>query len=208
MKCGIFALVALMLAAAKPVSAAICELSAPPIARVPEASHFIATTTRGGVSANEVRAQVIVGRTDSAAMARGAVILVPRSHGRDCRPVPWDIARDGGPWSPPEGASFYTGVLRPRSQWIDGLPTVDIHMAHQQPAWHGFASTAWPLLTPQEFFDFYPFLPTYEEYREKQTPAFRRLMLWESAHQALAARQPVRSILDRVYAREGGVSDG
>ena len=207
MKPRLLGLIAVLLAGLHPVSAAACTPGrTPPFKRLAGISYFVATTVQGSPTAREIRAQVIIGRDDSAAMPAGAAILVPWSYAADCTPIPWDAARDGGPWSPPPQAAFYTGLLRPREQWINGVRTIDIHMAVAQPAWHGdgqrarqeYSSATGPLLTPLEFFDFYAMLPTSAEVLGKQSHALQRIAVWESAHRATATREPARSILEGV----------
>jgi hypothetical protein len=128
-------------------------------------------------------------------------VLVPWAFGTDCKPLAWSPTRDGV-WSPPDAPSFYTGRLRQRDAWINGMPTIDIEMARLQPVWprgekdgQRYGTTGGPLLTPLEFFDFYRILPTSEEFDTRQPSALARVDAWASTHQALAGREPVRSML-------------
>jgi hypothetical protein len=113
--------------------------------------------------------------------------------------VAWTPTRDGV-WSVPLAPAFYAGRLRDRNAWVNGVPTIDIEMARLQPVWHGgdadrqrFGTAS--LLTPMEFFEFYRILPTSEEFDARAPEALTRVEAWESTHQELAAREPVRSML-------------
>src|SRR5262245_23840590 len=108
MKGPTVALAVLILAQLNAASAHGCEpVSPPPFTRSQGLSYFIATTTKGAVATNVVRANIIIGRTDAMAMPMGAAILVSWSHGADCKPLAWNVTRDGPFWSPPETAAFY-----------------------------------------------------------------------------------------------------
>jgi hypothetical protein len=116
----------------------------------------------------------------------------------------WSDARDGV-WSLPESSAFYTGRLRNRDRWVNGIPTIDIEMARLQPVWPGgetdrqrYGTTGGPLLTPLEFFDFYRILPTREEFDARRPEALARVEAWESTHQEMATREPVPSMLRRL----------
>jgi hypothetical protein len=164
-------------------------------------AQFVAVATSQRTGTTAIRASLVVGRNGAETMASGPMVLVPWSFGADCKPLAWNQTRDGV-WSPPDAAAFYTGRLRDRDAWVNGIPTVDIEMARLQPIWQGgetdrkqFATARGPLLTPLEFFDFYRILPTTEELDARQPEALARVDAWESTHPQMGGREPARSML-------------
>jgi hypothetical protein len=164
-------------------------------------AQFVAVASSPRTGVIESRADLVVGRNGGDVMTSGPIALVPWSHGTDCKPLVWSQPRDGV-WSPPATPAFYTGRLRTRDAWINGMPTIDIEMARLQPVWHGgkadrqrFGATEPPLLTPLEFFDFYRVLPTDQELDVRQPQALTRVEGWVSTHAEMAGREPVRSML-------------
>ena len=178
----------------------------------PGLAHFVAVAASARLGTAEIQASLVVGRNGADTMQPGPMVLVPWSHGPDCKPLAWTETRDGV-WSPPLAAAFYAGRLRDRTRWVNGVPTVDIEMARLQPLWHGgeadrqrFGPAA-PLLTPLEFFEFYRILPTSDEFDARAPQALSRVEGWEATHQELAAREPVRSMLRwlrMVWKRDAG----
>jgi len=161
-------------------------------------AQFVAQAGTASSKAVEVFAHLVVGRNGAETIPAGDVVLVPWSFGTDCKPLVWHQTRDGV-WSPPTAPAFYTGRLRNRDAWVLGMPTIDIAMARLQPVWEagrqGFGTSAGPLLTPVEFFDFYQILPTRQEFDAKEPQALARVEAWQSAHPDLTAREPARSML-------------
>jgi hypothetical protein len=164
-------------------------------------AQFVAAAATSRTDAIEVFAELVAGRNGAATMPPGPIVLVPWSFGPDCKPLVWHQTRDGV-WSPPATPAFYTGRLRTRDAWVNGMPTIDIEMARLQPVWQGgeadrqrFGATGNPLLTPLEFFDFYRVLPTEQELDAKQPQALARVETWVSTYPAMARREPVRSML-------------
>jgi hypothetical protein len=163
-------------------------------------AQFVAVASSPRAGTTEIQASLVAGRNGAETMKPGPMVLVPWSHGPDCKPLAWIQSRDGV-WSPPTSPAFYAGRLRDRSVWVNGVPTVDIEMARLQPVWHGGEAdrqrfgTAAPLLTPVEFFEFYRILPTSDEFDAREPQALARVEAWESTHRELAAREPVRSML-------------
>ncbi len=164
-------------------------------------AQFVATAPepRNGIA--DIRASLVAGRNGTETMLPGPVVMVPWSYGSDCKPLTWSPTRDGV-WSPPDAPAFYTGRLRSRDGWISSIPTLDIEMARLQPVWprdekdgQRYGTTGGPLLAPLEFFDFYRVLPTNEEFDARQRQALARVEAWESMHQDMAGREPVRSML-------------
>lgn len=194
-------LAALLLRALTPSVAEACDPVQLPTSGPSGIALFVATVApdRG----EHLRADMLTGRAGTDDIAREEAVLVPWSHGSDCRPVPWNPARDGGGWSPPHEPAVYTGWIRPPDRWIDGLPTIDVHWAHLQPVWWPAKAVNPPLsgalLTTAEFFDFFRALRTDEELRDRQVEALIRVRAWASAHQTAVSREPARSMLAQLY---------
>lgn len=197
-------LVAVLLASVAADNVLACEqVARTPISRPAGAALFVAKASAPTTGQENVRAELIAGTIGGDNMSAGAVVLVPWSVVSDCSPIVWNQVRDQAAWAPPEAPAFYVGWLRGSDRWVDGLPTIDVHTASQQPVWRDDASgvslSAGPLLTPAEFFEVYSTLPTERELREGQLPALERVKAWEAAHGSIALREPARSMLDRLY---------
>ena len=166
-----------------------------PFSRPADGAFFVATTA--GPTSGGVRANVLAGQHSAGALPLGAVILVPWAHGPDCSPIRWDESR---PWKPPADTAFYTGRLRPKSDWISGVPTFDILMAWREPMLQTNdsrlyrASPSELVLTPAEFLGFYATLPTDRELAQRSQQALARVDAWAADHPTLANRDPARSI--------------
>ena len=176
-----------------------CDPAWLPIARPLGIAFFVATTT--GPLAGGYRAELQVAGGSAAATPPGPILLVPWSYGPDCRPIQWGAERA---WRPPTTAAFYTGHLRPRGEWQEGLPTFDVQMAWREPMWQR-RDQRWPhtrpgelLLTPEEFFRLYAALPTEERLKANRSSALRRLSAWTAEHPELAKREPARTMLANV----------
>jgi hypothetical protein len=182
-----------------------CDPAWLPISRPAVGAFFVATSSRP--TPDGVRARILDGR--GTAPKAGPVMLVGWFFGPDCSPIPRDKAH---PWTPPAEAAFYTAQLRPRRDWIAGMPTLDVRFSIVQPLLQTnderlrqvYPTTS--LLTPAEFLDFYASLPTNDELSQQPTAATARVKAWASAHPALAQREPARSImanLERATGRPG-----
>ncbi len=113
------------------------------------------------------RAELQLAGGSAAALPRGPIILVPWDYREDCRPVPWNPDRT---WQPPQTAAFYTGQLRPRDQWLGGVPT-------------------------KEFFTLYEGLPTEDVLKGDRRTILAQLSAWAAKHPGLTQREPARTIL-------------
>jgi hypothetical protein len=110
------------------------------------------------------------------------------------------VACDPDPWRPPAMAAVYTGWLRPRHQWIEDLPTFDIHMAWREPVWQANdprwrTTVVEPLLTPDEFLELFAALPTFDDLDRAPRAIVERMNRWAAAHRSIAGREPARTIL-------------
>ena len=126
-----------------------------------------------------------------------SAILVPWAYGPDCQPVAWGSAPV---WSPPREPAFYTGQIRPREKWLEGLPTVDVYMAWREPLWRS-ADPRWPhpisdagLLNPAEFLQLYAALPTATTLAGSPATVLRDLDRWASRMPAIVNREPAATI--------------
>ena len=167
-----------------------------PIAR-PQGIAFFVATASGTVPGGQ-RAELRLAGGSAASLQRGPVILVPWHYGADCRPIPWNADEA---WRLPRTEAFYTGQLRPRDQWVGGVPTIDIHMAWREPLWQR-ADARWTrheareaLLTPAEFFTVYEGLPTEDAFTGDRETILAQVSAWVAKHPSLAQREPARTIL-------------
>lgn len=61
------------------------------------------------------------------------VVLVPWDYGPSCDPLPWSRSAR---WLTSADSGVFSGRLRPRDQWVEGLPTLDLYVPkfHPYPA--------------------------------------------------------------------------
>ena len=129
-------------------------------------------------------------------------VLVPWAYRDDCRPIGWTGPLD---WIVAVTPGAVTGWLRPREHWLGGLPTFDVEMAWREPIW-AEREPRWHSdegdprrMTPEEFVQFYPALPSFEQMERRPAEAAARMREWERAHAALAALAPATTILGGIY---------
>ena len=187
-------------------SAWACDPVWLPIAR-PHGIAFLVATASGATAGGQ-RAELQLAGGSAASLRRGPVILVPWEYGPDCRPIPWNPDRT---WQLPRTEAFYNGQLRPRDQWLGGVPTLDVHMAWREPLWQR-EDARWTrpgareaLLTPAEFFTVYESLPTEDTLTRDRGAILAQLSAWAAKHPSLAQREPARTILANIRRALGGV---
>lgn len=193
--------------------AAACSLSPFPAARVPLQLIATATPDTLPASAGDVRytlergtreraihGQVVrverVGGAQAAEFPAGAdrAVLVPWSYDAGCRRTLWT---GSARWVEPGGRGLYWSALRPRDQWVDGLPTLDIGDPFQSPysggseEWRGTDS----ILTIEQLFDLLLLLPPLDEGDASPEASARPLMEWARANPELARLHPASDIL-------------
>ena len=139
----------------------------------------------GGDVPPELAAARAAGRMDA--------VLVPHSGGCDHTSRWFESAR----WSPPGEQVVADVTLRPRSGWVDGLPTFDTDPdVDTYPRGYGMdeeeRATA---LTPAQVFHLSEVLPTYAEVLRAPFAAYRPLLRWAAANPRLAARAPASGAL-------------
>jgi hypothetical protein len=100
-------------------------------------AQFVAIASSSRTDTADVLARLVVGRNGAETLPPGPVRLVPWSFGADCKPLPWQPTRDGV-WAAPDSAAFYTGRLRARGAWVDGMPTIDIVLRWLRMVWGRF----------------------------------------------------------------------
>ena len=210
-------------AAAAP--AAACSLIAPWGLRDASSLPFMATaladTLVAGAGAMQVtvqeghfgrgRPRTIHGqlvRLDSlGARGRGALggathaVLVPWDYGADCSPVAWGRSAR---WIAPGAQGLFTGPLRPREHWVDGLPTFDIVGTQFQPypqarsAFGRFVDPGTPLLPAVELLHLLDSLPS--RFPLTDTLATHRVLAALLADTARARAYPVAQLIrDATY---------
>ena len=137
---------------------------------------------------------------DSPVPASDAV-LVPWAYRQDCRPIAWADRLD---WIPAGTRGAFTGWLRPREHWLDGLPTFDVEMAWREPVWaqdepRWFTGAGERRMTPEEFTTLYSALPTDAQLKQKPREEAARMRSWERDHPSLASLAPATTLLAGVY---------
>ena len=141
-----------------------------------------------GRSPGGQRVRLLQWAGDSPAPASDAV-LVPWAYRPDCRPIAWADRLD---WIPAGTRGAFTGWLRPREHWLDGLPTFDVEMAWREPVWaqdepRWFTGAGERRMTPEEFVTLYSALPTEAQLKQKPREEAARMRRWEREHPSLAS---------------------
>ena len=140
---------------------------------------FLETERGGALSGAPIFGQLIrietlaaSSRSALAMPSRGVVldaVLVPWGVSSDCTPVRWHASAQ---WVPPRTRGFYAGVLRPRSQWVNGRPTLDVGnpwiMPHTGVTPARAARDTVAALTPDEMLHLYDVLPLAGSGRERE----------------------------------------
>ena len=130
---------------------------------------------------------------DLARAAGGQAVIVP--HGSECGQVySWETAR----WAEPGAQVFVDVSLRPREQWVGGVPTFDADVAHDgyPGAYDYIADDSVPRMTAAEVFVLNQALPTWEQAEAAPMDAYRPLLAWARAHPELTAHMPAVLALD------------
>lgn len=121
-------------------------------------------------------------------------VLVP--YGSACRETyAW---RDKARWAEPGSQVLVDLVLRPREQWVGGIPTFDVEMEHgRYPEGYTLALDSVPdeMLTPAQVFELNRVLPTWEAVEAAPDSAYRSLFAWARSNPRLAARFPATAAL-------------
>lgn len=216
-KRSVAAACACMAAAALPTGAHACSISRFPV--FGGSKTMIATATAdtlpagpggvryeadprrsGGAAPREVYGQVVLverlGSTAAAALPAGTdrVVLVPWDLSPDCKLLLWMASAR---WMEPGKRGLFHGSLRDRANWVNGVPTLDVHQPWMQPYPDDviLRHQAGPLLTAEEAFELLETLPTYEEHTADGERAWARLREWVREHPALACRYPATEVL-------------
>jgi hypothetical protein len=115
-------------------------------------------------------------------------IIVP--YGWECSET-WRWAR--ARWAD-AGAQIFADVsLRPREQWVDGIPTFDVEMVHDiyPDGFRGMRDgDSAAVMTPGEVFGLMSVLPTWEEMEADTAAAYQDFLGWARSHPALVGRFP------------------
>lgn len=210
-------LAAACLAAATPAAGHACSLA--PFPAVRTSIYLIGTAAAdtvlagaGGVEygrepddeGGPIRGQVVrverVGGTDLAELPPGTdrVVLVPWGYGADCRTTRWTQSAH---WVEPGVRGLFWAGLRPRDQWVDGLPTLDVRQPYQLPYPQG-ADWMEPdsLMSMEQTFELLGLLPLWDELRANPEAAHQPLLRWARANPELARRFPAsEAVGDAVY---------
>lgn len=141
-----------------------------------------------------------VGGADAAGLpaATDRVVLVPWDRDAGCQRVQWS---SGARWIQPGARGLVWSSLRPREQWVDGLPTLDVSGDYQAPsagATEGLPADS--ALTVEQLFDLVDLLPEYEADGAGQGDD-QPLLRWAAANPGLARLYPAQMMVQHaVYA--------
>lgn len=125
-------------------------------------------------------------------------VIVPWDYGADCRPTPWTRSAR---WLPVGERGLVTGALRERQYWVDGMPTLDVHMPQAQPYPQRVARAASldSALSADELFTLLEILPDQASFEEAPREAVEPFREWMRAHPALVPRWPVNQTANSLH---------
>jgi hypothetical protein len=144
-------------------------------------------------------------------METKSVVLVPWDYGPDCSTVIWGQTAQ---WVTPGTHGVYQGTLRPRDEWANGIPTLDVFAPDFSPYPSGrhirylSRDTIQQLLSLEDVLDLYELLPTDSVLAATPETAIQPIEEWARRNTALVTQEPARSVLRlvRVTAEEQRVS--
>jgi hypothetical protein len=160
--------------------------------------HLLATATADtlpagpGAMYGQVARMERAGGPDAARLPDGAerVVLVPWGcGGDDFITRPWT---ESARWVQPGMRGLFWGVLRPRDQWVDGIPTLDLAEPLEQPyridpeEWKGEPD---PPMDADQAFALLQVLPPRDAFLADPEAAIQPLLAWVRREPALAARE-------------------
>ena len=129
-------------------------------------------------------------------------ILVPWDNGGDCQPVPWSQTAQ---WILPGTRGFFSAALRDSADWVNGIPTFDVHTPEENPypralerGYMMLPPSEDPHLTAEQLLALYNVLPTSEELERDAERAMAPLRQGRRDHPEEQTRFPVPSILQSV----------
>jgi hypothetical protein len=130
--------------------------------------------------------------------AGNRIVVVPWSYNPDCTSTTW---RGPALWSPPGTRGLFTGGMRKRSDWIQGIPTLDTGepMDNPFPFGRGYSDAVRASsLSADEFLSMLDSIPTIAIDRADVVTRFLRtqnrgaaILNWASRHPDQAKRKPL-----------------
>ncbi|MBB4637460.1 hypothetical protein [Longimicrobium terrae] len=134
------------------------------------------------------------GGADAAGLPAGTdrVVLVPWGLDAGCHTVQWS---SGARWIQPGMRGLVWSSLRPREQWVNGLPTLDVSGDYQAPSTGTVEEMpADSALTVDQLFDLVALLPE-SEADEAGKGDDQPLLRWAAANPGLARLYPARMMV-------------
>lgn len=141
------------------------------------------------------------------------VLLVPWDYDSACQPTYWT---GSAAWAPAGAEGFYRATPRPESEWVDGVPTLDVFAAEREPYPHGLvvehdyrgagAARSEGALTAAELYELYTGLPTAAEVEASAAAALASMLAWEESNAALLARYPGPELVRWTLSTIGGMA--
>ncbi len=135
--------------------------------------------------------------------SNGRILLIPWEYGPDCSTLAW---RGNALWMKPGTRGLFAGNLRPRGEWVNGVPTFDVGSTYNlpypsAPAFGRYIRGGIPLSADQ-LMNYYDSLPRVSYERTDRLTQLTReqanrdaLLEWAERHPELAARPPVASFI-------------
>lgn len=137
----------------------------------------------GSVRAQLFEVDQLAGR-DGAQVPPGTreVLVVPWDYAADCRPERWTSER----WVEAGTSGLIYGRLRAPSDWVDGVPTIDVREPYQLP----YPRSADRFLTIDDAFTLLSLLPSPRDLDGDVTESLRPLFVWIRDRPELRSGEP------------------
>lgn len=120
------------------------------------------------------------------------LILVPWGYRGDCRRLPW---RQSARFIEPGHRGFMYAALRDREDWVDGVPTADVHNPYNLPYPHQTPRIPQDAMGIEDVFRVHHVLPRPDELREDPRGAVAPLLEWARRNPGLARQWPATDMI-------------
>lgn len=176
---------------------------------VPAGAGPVAYKPAWGQADGPVYGQVVhverAGGTDAAALPATVerAVLVPWEYDESCHPTRYTRSYR---WVQPGERGLFWARLRPREQWVDGLPTFDVRDPFPLPYTpRRWAEGADSLLSIEQTFELIGLLPRSGDAQADPEAAYQPLLAWAAANPRLAGMRPASGVVDgaRLHVRRG-----
>jgi hypothetical protein len=123
-----------------------------------------------------------------------SVIVVPWDYAADCRPTPWSRSAQ---WLPQAERGLVFGQLREPAHWVQGIPTLDVHVPQAQPYPRAALRRTSPdsAITADEGFELMEALPEAARFQSALEESIESFRTWLAANPTIAQKYPAKDVI-------------